>query len=65
MRLKATLEVNIDIKEGESFDEANERLIQELVDVVDEWINYDGVVPLIRVVYSLDDNTVDDLRKLN
>ena len=65
MRLKATLEVNIDIKEGESFDEANERLIQELGDVVDEWINYDGVVPLIRVVYSLDDNTVDDLRKLN
>lgn len=65
MRLKATLEVNIDIKEGESFDEANERLIQELVDVVDEWINYDGVVPLIRVVYSLDDNTVDDIRKLN
>ena len=65
MRLKATLEVNIDIKEGESFDEANERLIQELEDVVDEWINYDGVVPLIRVVYSLDDNTVDDLRKLN
>jgi len=40
-------------------------LIQELGDVVDEWINYDGVVPLIRVVYSLDDNTVDDLRKLN
>ena len=65
MRLKATLEVNIDIKEGESFDEANERLIQELVDVVDEWINYDGVVPLIRVVYYLDDNTVDDIRKLN
>ena len=65
MRLKATLEVNIDIKEGESFDEANERLIQELVDVVDEWINYDGVVPLIRVVYSLDHNTVDDIRKLN
>ena len=65
MRLKATLEVNIDIKEGESFDEANERLIQELMDVVDEWINYDGVVPLIRVVYSLDDNTVDDIRKLN
>ena len=65
MRLKATLEVNIDIKEGESFDEANERLIQELVDVVDEWINYDGVVPLIRVVYSFDDNTVDDIRKFN
>ena len=65
MRLKATLEVNIDIKEGESFDEANERLIQELVDVVDEWINYDGVVPLIRVVYYLDDNTVDDIRKFN
>jgi hypothetical protein len=65
MRLKATLEVNIDIKEGESFEEANERLIQQLVDVVDDWINDNGITPCIKVVYSLEDHTIDDIRKLN
>lgn len=65
MRLKATIEVKIDIKKGESFETANERLLQELMDVVDDWINYDGMSPCIRVAYEVERDVIKDIKDLN
>ena len=39
MKLKAVLEVSIVIQEDESVEEANSRVIEKLIEVVDEWIN--------------------------
>tara|TARA_R110001583_G_scaffold98832_4_gene243903 strand:+ start:3669 stop:3866 length:198 start_codon:yes stop_codon:yes gene_type:complete len=65
MNLKAQLEVSVYIKENESFETANERLLQKLIDVVDDWINNDGITPCIKVVYKVDQETVNETKMLN
>jgi len=65
MNLKAQLEVSVYIKENESFETANERLLQKLIDVVDDWINNDGITPCIKVVYKVDKETVNETKMLN
>ena len=66
MKLKASLEVSILMKEEESVEEANERLIQKLINVVDEWINEkDGVTPYVKVEYDVDFDYLKEIKLLN
>ncbi len=46
MKLKAKIEITINVKPNESPDEACERAIIKLVDVVDGWVNGEKVAPV-------------------
>ena len=66
MKLKACLEVSILMKEEESVEEANERLIQKLIDVVDEWINEkEGITPYVKIEYDVDFDYLKEIKLLN
>lgn len=66
MKLKAVLEVSILMKETESVEEANARVIEKLIDVVDEWINEkDGMTPYIKVEYDIDLDYIKEIKILN
>lgn len=66
MKLKAVLEVSIVIQEDESVEEANSRVIEKLVEVVDEWINQkDGLTPYIKIEYDVDFDYIKEIKLLN
>ncbi len=66
MKLKAVLEVSIVIQEDESVEEANSRVIEKLIEVVDEWINQkDGLTPYIKIEYDVDFDYIKDIKLLN
>ena len=66
MKLKAVLEVSIVIQEDESVEEANSRVIEKLVEVVDEWINQkDGLTPYIKIEYDVDFEYIKEIKLLN
>ena len=66
MKLKAVLEVSIVIQEDESVEEANSRVIEKLVEVVDEWINdKDGLTPYIKIEYDVDFDYIKEIKLLN
>ena len=66
MKLKAVLEVSIVIQEDESVEEANSRVIDKLIEVVDEWINQkDGLTPYIKIEYDVDFDYIKDIKLLN
>lgn len=55
MKLRATLQVSITIKEDDLPEEAQERVINKLVDTCEDWLNGDST-PTIRLQYTLDDD---------
>jgi len=66
MKLKAVLEVSIVIQEDESIEEANSRVIEKLIEVVDEWINQkDGLTPYIKIEYDVDFEYIKEIKLLN
>ena len=66
MKLKAVLEVSILIQEDESVEEANSRVIEKLIEVVDEWINdKDGLTPYIKIEYDVDFEYIKEIKLLN
>jgi len=66
MKLKAVLEVSIVIQEDESVEEANSRVIEKLIEVVDEWINEkDGLTPYIKIEYDVDFEYIKEIKLLN
>ena len=66
MKLKAVLEVSIIIQEDETVEEANSRVIEKLIDVVDEWINEkDGLTPYIKIEYDVDFDYIKEIKLFN
>ncbi len=65
MKLKAVLEVTIMIKEDESVEEANARVIEKLIDVCDDWLNNDGITPYIKIEYDVDFDYIKEIKLLN
>ena len=66
MKLKAVLEVSIVMKDDESVEEANSRVIEKLVEVVDDWINNkDGLTPYIKLEYDVDFDYIKEINLQN
>jgi hypothetical protein len=55
MKITANLSISIKLKNGESADEAHERVIEKLIEVCDEWIQGEAL-PKIVIKYELDSN---------
>lgn len=66
MRIKAVLEVSVYMQEDESIEEANNRAIETLVEVIDEWVNEkNGTPPYIKLEYDLDQDYIKEIKILN
>lgn len=62
MKLVATIETSIFFKENETEDEAKARVVQKLVDSIDDWINDGGPTPMVKIHFEY--NETDDDRHL-
>lgn len=65
MKLTAVLEVSIEIKKDEDLSSGTERVIKNLVDVVDEWLNEDGPNPYIKVELDIPEDYVKEAKTIN
>ena len=65
MKLTAVLEVSIEINKDEDLSLGTERVIKNLVDVVDEWLNEEGPNPYIKVELDIPDDYVKEAKFIN
>lgn len=65
MKLRASIQVTINVTENDTPTESQERVVEKLVDICDAWLNGEAT-PTIRLEYTLDDDYLKiDKRHLN
>ena len=55
MKIIASVSIELKVQDTEMLDEAKERAIDTLIDSLDEWINNNGIPPIISLEYKLPD----------
>ena len=54
--MKILASVSIEVK----LDDAKERAIDKLIDTLDEWLNDNGIPPIISIEYKLPENNENE-----
>jgi len=55
MKIIASVSIELKVQDTEMLDEAKERAIDTLIDTLEEWINNNGIPPIISLEYKLPD----------
>jgi hypothetical protein len=55
MKIIASVSIELRVQDTEMLDEAKERAIDTLIDSLEEWINNNGIPPIISLEYKLPD----------
>ena len=53
MKIIASVSIEIEVDDLELLDEAQNRAMDKLVDTLDDWINENGVPPIIKIEYKI------------
>lgn len=53
MKIVASVSIEIEVDDLELLDEAQNRAMDKLVDTLDDWINENGIPPIIKIEYKL------------
>ena len=59
MKIIASVSIEISVDDVEPLDDAKDRAINTLIDTMDEWLNNNGIPPIISIAYKIpeiDDN---------
>jgi len=59
MKIIASVSIEISIDDVEPLDDAKDRAIDTLIDTMDDWLNNNGIPPIISIAYKIpeiDDN---------
>ena len=65
MKIIASVSIELKVQDTEMLDEANERAIDTLIDSLEEWINNNGIPPIISLEYKLPEYDDNDIEFLN
>ena len=65
MKIIASVSIELKVGDTELLDEAKDRAIDTLIDSLEEWINNDGIPPIISLEYKLPEYDDNDLEFLN
>jgi len=65
VKIIASVSIEVYLKDTESLDDGNARAIEELMDFVDNWINEDGIPPIIKLEYKMPQIDEEDNILLN
>ena len=65
MKIVASVSIEVYLKDTDSLDDGNARAIEELMDYIDNWINEDGIPPIIKIEYKLPQIDEEDNILLN
>ena len=55
MKIIASVSIEIKLDDTELLDDAKDRAVDTLVDNLDDWINNNGIPPIISIEYKLPD----------
>jgi len=55
MKIIASVSIELKVQDTEMLDEAKERAIDTLIDSLEDWINNNGIPPIISLEYKLPD----------
>ncbi len=58
MKIVASVSIEVRVDDTELLDDAKERAIDELIDSLEDWINNNGIPPIISIEYKLPE--IDD-----
>ena len=58
MKIVASVSIELKVQDTEMLDEAKERAIDTLIDSLEEWINNNGIPPIISLEYKLPEETM-------
>jgi hypothetical protein len=65
MKIIASVSIEIKADDTELLDEAKDRAIDTLIDNLDDWLNNNGIPPIISIEYKLPEYDDNDLEFLN
>ena len=65
MKIIASVSIELKVHDTEMLDEAKERAIDTLIDNLEDWLNNNGIPPIISLEYKLPEYDDNDLEFLN
>ena len=65
MKIIASVSIELKVGDTELLDEAKDRAIDTLIDSLEEWINNNGIPPIISLEYKLPEYDDNDIEFLN
>jgi hypothetical protein len=65
MKIVASVSIEVRVDDTELLDDAKERAIDELIDSLEDWINNNGIPPIISIEYKLPEYDDNDIEFLN
>ena len=55
MKIIASVSIEIKLDDTELLDDAKDRAVDTLIDNLDDWLNNNGIPPIISIEYNLPD----------
>ena len=65
MKIVASVSIEIKLDDTELLDDAKDRAVDTLIDNLDDWLNNNGIPPIISIEYKLPEYNDNDLEFLN
>jgi len=65
MKIIASVSIEIKLDDTELLDDAKDRAVDTLIDNLDDWLNNNGIPPIISIEYKLPEHDDNDLEFLN
>ena len=65
MKIIASVSIEIKLDDTELLDDAKDRAVDILIDNLDDWLNNNGIPPIISIEYKLPEYDDNDLEFLN
>ena len=65
MKIIASVSIEIKLDDTELLDDAKDRAVETLINNLDDWLNDNGIPPIISIEYKLPEYDDNDLEFLN
>ena len=65
MKIIASVSIESKLDDTELLDDAKDRAVDTLIDNLDDWLNNNGIPPIISIEYKLPEYDDNDLEFLN
>ena len=65
MKIVASISIELKVEDRELLDDAKDRAIDTLIDDLEDWLNNNGIPPIISIEYKLPEYDDNDIEFLN
>lgn len=65
MKIEVAIKIEYKMSDFETLDTAKDKAIDKLVNTLDDWLNQDGIPPIIQIEYKIPDEDNNENIYLN